>query len=95
MPAYWIAHIKVTDADRYGEYLKRAGVAIPAHGGTFLARGGRHIQFEGNDRERNVVVVFPSLEAAEACYRSPAYQEALTFARDSAERDLVIVEGVA
>ncbi len=95
MAAYWIAHIKVTDPEIYGEYLKRASVAIPAHGGRFLARGGKHIQFEGEDRSRNVVVEFPDLAAAEACYRSPAYQEALSFANRSAERDLVIVEGVA
>ena len=94
MPAYWIAHIKVTDDARYGEYARRAGPAIEAHGGRFLARGGKHHQFEGNDRARNVLVEFPDFEAARTCYNSPAYQEALSFARDSAERDVVIVEGV-
>ena len=95
MPAYWIAHVAVTDEAAYGEYARRATDAIAAHGGEFLARGGRHIQLEGRDRARNVVVRFPSLEAAEACYRSEAYQHALSFAKDAAERDLVIVEGVA
>jgi uncharacterized protein (DUF1330 family) len=94
MAAYWIAHVEVSDIERYGEYARRAGPAIEAHGGRFLARGGRHRQLEGNDRARNVVVEFPSLEAAEACYNSPAYQEALGFARDASVRDLVIVEGV-
>lgn len=42
---------------------------------------------------RNVIVRFPSLEDAEACYRSAAYREALTFADGAAERDLCIVEG--
>ena len=41
-----------------------------------------------------MLVEFPSLEAAEACYRSPAYQEALAYAKGAAERDLVIVEGL-
>jgi uncharacterized protein (DUF1330 family) len=94
MPAYWIAHVEVSDPERYGEYARRAGPAIEAHGGRFLARGGRHKQLEGNDRARNVLVEFPSLEAAEACYNSAAYQEALSFARDASVRDLVIVEGV-
>lgn len=94
MPAYWIAHVSVSDVVAYGEYAKRAPAAIAAHGGTFLARAGRHRQFEGLDRARNVVVQFPSLEAAEACYLSAAYQEALGYARGAAERDLVIVEGV-
>lgn len=93
MPAYWIAHVEVTDADRYGEYAKRAGPAIAAHGGRFLARGGKHVQLEGTDRSRNVVVEFPDLATAEACYRSPAYQEALAYAKGASVRDLVLVEG--
>lgn len=92
MPALWIAHVKVTDEDAYGRYAKLAGPAIAKHGGRFIARGGRYVQLEGNDRPRNVVATFPSLEAAEACYRSPEYQEALTHARGASERDLLIVE---
>lgn len=95
MPAYWITHVTVTDEEAYGEYARRAGPAITGHGGEFLVRGGRYKQLEGRDRPRNVVIVFDTLEAAEACYNSPEYQEALSFARDASERDLVIVEGVA
>ena len=90
--ALWIAHVKVTDAAAYGEYAKRAGVAIAAHGGVFLARGGRYVQLEGNDRPRNVVARFSSLEKAVECYHSAAYQEALGFAKGAAERDLMVVE---
>ncbi len=43
---------------------------------------------------RNVVARFPSLEAAEACYHSPAYQAALAHAKGAAVRDLVVVEEV-
>lgn len=92
MTALWIAHVHVTDAEAYGRYAKLAGPAIAAHGGTFLSRAGRYVQLEGNDRSRNVVARFPSLEAAEACYRSPEYQAALEHAKGAAERDLVIVE---
>jgi uncharacterized protein (DUF1330 family) len=93
MPAYWIAHVTVTDAEAYGRYANLATAAIEAHGGRFLARAGRYVQLEGRDRARNVLAEFPSLEAAEACYRSPEYQAALAHARGAAERDLVIVEG--
>ncbi len=94
MPAYWIAHVKVTDPEAYGRYAQMATGPIEAHGGRFLARSGRYVQLEGNDRARNVLAEFPSLEAAEACYRSPEYQAALEHAKGAAERDLVIVEGV-
>jgi uncharacterized protein (DUF1330 family) len=90
--ALWIAHVKVHDAAAYGEYAKRATAAIAAHGGVFLARGGAYEQLEGPDRPRHVVARFPSLQAAHDCYHSPAYQEALSFARGAAERELVIVE---
>lgn len=92
MPALWIAHVTVTDDAAYGRYAALAGPAIAKHGGAFIARGGRYVQLEGKDRARNVVARFPSLEAAEACYRSPEYQEALDHARGASERELVIVE---
>jgi uncharacterized protein (DUF1330 family) len=92
MPALWIAHVTVTDEDAYGKYAKLAGPAIADHGGKFLARGARFVQLEGKERPRNVVARFPSLEEAVACYNSPAYQEALSHAKDASERELMVVE---
>ena len=92
--ALWIAQVHVTDAEAYGKYAKAAGPAIAAHGGVFLARGGRYVQLEGNDRARNVVARFPSVEAAVDCYHSPEYQAALSHAKGASVRDLVVVEEV-
>lgn len=92
MPALWIAHVTVTDAEAYGKYAELAGPAIAKHGGAFIARGGRYVQLEGTDRPRNVVAKFPTVEDAEACYSSPEYQAALDHARGASERDLVIIE---
>ncbi len=92
MPALWIAHVTVSDEEAYGKYAALAGPAIAKHGGHFIARAGRYVQLEGKDRARNVVARFPSLEAAEACYHSPEYQEALSHARGAAERELLVVE---
>ena len=61
MPALWIAHVTVTDAEAYGKYAELAGPAIAKHGGHFIARGGRYVQLEGQERARNVVAKFPSL----------------------------------
>lgn len=90
--AYWVAHVTVTEPESYAKYAKGAGPAFEKFGGKFLARGSRYVQLEGTERARNVVAWFPSLEAAEACYRSPEYQAALEFAKGAAERDLVIIE---
>ncbi len=92
MAALWIAHVTVTDEDAYAKYAAIATEAIAAHGGVFLARGGRYVQLEGKDRPRNVVARFPSLEEAVACYNSPRYQEALSHAKGASERDLMVVE---
>ncbi len=92
MPALWIAHVTVTDADAYGKYAELAGPAIAAHGGTFIARGGRFVQLEGKERPRNVVAKFPTVESAVDCYHSDAYQEALSHARGASERELMVVE---
>lgn len=95
MTALWIAHVTVTDPEAYGRYAQAAGPAIAAHGGVFLARGGRYRQMEGQERPRNVVARFPSFEAAVACYESSEYQAALAHAKGASERDLVIVEETA
>ncbi len=92
MPALWIAHVTVTDAEAYGKYAELAGPAIAKHGGRFIARGGRYVQLEGQERPRNVVARFPSVEAAVECYNSDDYQLALSHARDASERELMVVE---
>ncbi|MBC6437243.1 MAG: DUF1330 domain-containing protein [Rhodobacteraceae bacterium] len=92
--AYWIAHVTVTDEAAYMKYAALATRAIIAHGGTFLVRGGQAIQKEGRAHPRNVVARFPSLAAANACYESTAYQEALSHARGASQRDLVLVEAM-
>ncbi|MDF2097447.1 DUF1330 domain-containing protein [Aquibaculum arenosum] len=76
MPAYWIAHVQVTDPERYRGYTELAPAAFAKHGARFLARGGESETFEGTTYERQVVIEFPDLESARACYRSPEYQAA-------------------
>ena len=90
--ALWIAHVKVTDAERYAKYAAGATAAIADHQGVFLARNGAYEQLEGNDRARNVVARFPSLQRAHECYYSEAYQAALSHARGASERELMIIE---
>ena len=92
MAALWIAHVNVTDEAAYGKYAAIATEAIAAHGGHFIARGGRYVQLEGNDRPRNVVARFATLEDAVACYNSARYQDALSHAKGASERDLLVVE---
>ncbi|WP_299844365.1 DUF1330 domain-containing protein [uncultured Roseovarius sp.] len=92
MAALWIARVDVNDAELYAKYIDVASVVIPEHGGVFIARGGRVEQLEGRGRSRNVVARFPSVDAAQAAYNDPRYQEAVVWAKEAAEREIVVVE---
>lgn len=92
MAALWIARVDVTDADLYGKYITVASTVIPEHGGVFIARGGRVEQVEGQGRARNVVARFPDVDAALAAYNDPRYQEAVVWAKQASDREIMIVE---
>ncbi|NQU62372.1 MAG: DUF1330 domain-containing protein [Rhodospirillales bacterium] len=92
---YWIAaHMDITDTDKLMAYAEAARPAIEAHGGKFLARGGRVETMEGYTQQRVVVTEFESLEAAVACYNSDAYQAAKAKIDGGVTRDICIVEGL-
>ncbi len=94
MKAYWIAHVTVTDPAAYTGYQALAPAAFAAHGARFLARGGAHEVLEGPALDRHVVIEFPSLAAARACYHSPEYQAAKARRDGAAMAHVVIVEGL-
>ena len=95
MTAYWIAHVNVTDPEAYKGYQALAPAAFAAHGARFLARGGASETLEGPALDRHVVIAFPSLDAARACYRSAEYQAAKARRDGACTAHVVIVEGLA
>ncbi len=90
---YWIAHVDVRDAEQYKAYVAANAKPLAAHGGRFLARGGRYENPEGSARSRNVVIEFPSYQAALDCWNSPGYQAAIQLRQPVSVADIVIVEG--
>ncbi len=94
MTAYWVARSAIKDPVEYKKYTDRVPGIIAKFGGKVLARGGRYEILEGPKKfHRFVVIEFPSLEQAVACYDSPEYQEAAAFRRNGAgEVELGIVE---
>ncbi|MDN2565954.1 DUF1330 domain-containing protein [Aquibium sp. A9E412] len=91
---YWIAHVEVRDAERYKDYVATAKPAFERYGARFLARGGAAEPMEGKAWARNVVIEFPSLQAARDCYNSPEYQAAKAIRVTVADADMILVEGV-
>jgi len=94
MKAYWIAHVTVTDPTAYKGYQALAPAAFAAHGARFLARGGAYEVMEGPALDRHVVIEFPSLAAARACYVSDEYTKARAERSGAATAHVVIVEGL-
>lgn len=90
---YWIAHVTVTDPTDYERYRSMNGAAFAKYGGRFLVRGGTHVVANGNANDRQVVIEFPSYQAALDCYHSPEYQAALAVFKTAALSDHVIAEG--
>ncbi len=94
MAAYLVALIDVTDPDAYQEYATRAGAAAKKRGIKFLARGGRTVSLEGAPAPGRVdILPFENMEAAQAYYDSPEYQEAKSFRDGAAEARFFLVEG--
>ncbi len=90
---YVIAHITVRDPERYKEYVRLDTPIAERFGGRFVVRGGRSETVEGETLERHVVIEFPDYDAAVAFYRSEEYQKAADIRRETADADIVLVEG--
>ena len=91
---YWIARVTVADPVKYKSYAEGTAPALQKFGAKVLARGGKYEALEGPARPRNVVIEFPSLQAAHDCFHSSEYQAAKAHRIGAAEIELVIVEGV-
>jgi len=72
--AYVITEIEVLDQQAQNAYLPKVGEVIKSTGGAYLARGGKIVALEGGDApKRATIVVYDSLEKAQASRTSPAW----------------------
>lgn len=91
--AYWIGHVTVTDPAAYERYREANAAAFQKYGGRFLVRGGAQEVVEGEMRPRAVVIEFPDLAAARACYASREYRAAMAHRQEASHADICIVDG--
>jgi uncharacterized protein (DUF1330 family) len=90
---YWIGRVEVSDLEQYKLYVAANALPFQQYGARFLVRGGQFENPEGESRSRNVVLEFPSYQAALDCWHSPQYQAAIKLREAVATIDLVIIEG--
>ncbi|TIQ34604.1 MAG: DUF1330 domain-containing protein [Mesorhizobium sp.] len=94
MKGYWlIVGTEISDQEAQAEYAR----LWKPIGERYQARSNPMKELpllvEARDAGRVVVVEFPSLEMAKACYDDPAYEEAKRFALQASNRVLLIFEG--
>ena len=81
----------------FGKFLggSAGNVAVAAaRYGARLVRDAASLDLkEGRDTARVLLVEFPDIAAARACYADPAYAAACEHARKASRRDLLILEG--
>jgi uncharacterized protein (DUF1330 family) len=90
---YWIGRIDVQNPEGYKAYVEANGVAFAKFGARFLVRGGAFEPVEGESRSRNVVIEFPSYQAAIDCWHSPEYEAAKAKREGHAVADIIVIEG--
>jgi uncharacterized protein (DUF1330 family) len=92
---YVFAQITVTDPETYPKYVALVGPTIEFFGGEFLARGGRAQSYEGPPPgTRNVLIRFPSYDAAQNWYHSDQYAQAKKLRMSASTSVQTIVEGI-
>jgi len=90
---YWIGRLDINDPEQYKLYVAANALPLQKYGARFLVRAGQFENPEGGSRTRNVVLEFPSYQAAVECWHSPEYQAAIKLRERVSTSDLIIVEG--
>ena len=90
---YWIGRVDVQNPEAYKAYVAANGPVFAKYGARFLVRGGEFKPVEGEARARNVVIEFPSYQAALECWDSPEYQAAKAKRDGHAIAEILVIEG--
>ena len=92
---YVIAQLKVTNPESYKEYIEKVTDVIKKFGGEYLARGGEHQVFEGEDNfPRIIILKFPSYEKALEWYNSEEYKPIKDIRLKNSVGSNIIVRGI-
>ena len=96
MAAYLVVDTNITNPELYERYKVIAKPLVEKYGGEYLARGGKLSVKEDTlwAPTRMVLVRFPSMPDAETFYQSDDYQDVLKISKQSADRTVIILEGI-
>ena len=94
MSVYMLIESKVTDPEKYRQYIAQVPPIIARHGGRFLVRGGKITPLSDAWKpERIIIVEFPSEAHIQEWLSSPEYKNIAPLREAGAETRAVILEG--
>ena len=93
LKGYWIIRVDIADPEKYKAYIAANAEPFCKFGARFLVRAGRFEAAEGASRSRNIVLEFPSYQAALDCWHSPEYQAAVKLRTPVSTADIIVIEG--
>ena len=95
MAAYAIADLEVTDPAKFQEYVSQVPATVEKYGGKYRVRGGAIEKAEGDwEPSRMVVIEFESMEQLKKWYHSQEYSNPMQLRHESANANVIFVEGV-
>src|SRR5690349_2491797 len=95
-PAFWITEtIEVRDQAAFLNAIKAVPPTVQAHGGRYIALGGKIVPGVGSPPKRVTIIQFDSLEKAQAWFNDPAAVAARTEALKHATVRDYTVEGLS
>ncbi len=95
MTAYMIVNLEIKDGDGFVRYRNEVPGLIAKHGGEYLVRGGDFEVLEGNWRPHRLALFrFPNRESIHNFFADPDYAELKALRQQTANSDVVIVDGV-
>ena len=91
---YWISlYSKIENQENLKKYSEVVTPIIKSFGGIPLVRGGEHITYNGDNFIRSVIWEFPNFKKALECHDSEEYQQGWSYAKDTTQRHLQIIQG--
>jgi uncharacterized protein (DUF1330 family) len=94
MPAYFVAQVKVADAEAFREYERGFFPTLKPFRGKMLIADNAPLSLEGEwPQGRTVVIEFESAEQAKQWYDSDAYQSISEVRRAHSESAMAILQG--
>jgi uncharacterized protein (DUF1330 family) len=93
MRAYYIISYDIEDMQTFRRYPPLAVPLIHEFGGEVLVSDTEAYAVEGEAKKMNAIIVFPSREAALACYNDPRYREVMQLRiKSTSNRSLILAK---